>query len=87
MAFAGLAIGASSPEVWVLAAATLTLQTLRHSFDFSYGATDRQNIADTPQPEIAQSPDEAAARTRMKARGTLDAKLGALRVAAAARAR
>ena len=78
VAFAGLAIGASSPEVWVLAAATLTLQTLRHSFDFSYGATDRQNIADTPQPPIAQSPDEAAARTRMKARGTLDAKLGAL---------
>jgi hypothetical protein len=79
VAFAGLAIGASSPEVWVLAAATLTLQTLRHSFDFSYGATDRQNIADTPQPPIAQSPDEAAARTRMKARGTLEAKLGALR--------
>ena len=78
VAFAGLAIGASSPEVWVLAAATLTLQTLRHSFDFSYGATDRQNIADTPQPEIAQSPDEAAAATRMKARNTLDAKLGAL---------
>ena len=79
VAFTGLAIGASSPEVWVLAAATLTLQTLRHSFDFSYGATDRQNIADTPQPPIAQSPDEAAARTRMKTRGTLDAKLGALR--------
>jgi hypothetical protein len=78
VAFAGLAIGAANPEVWVLAAATLTLQTLRHSFDFSYGATDRQNIADTPQPEIAQSPDEAAAHTRMKARGTLEAKLGAL---------
>ena len=59
-AFAGLAIGADSPEVWALAAATLTLQTLRHSFDFSYGATDRQNIADTPQPPIAQSPDDAA---------------------------
>jgi hypothetical protein len=79
VAFTGLAIGASSPEVWVLAAATLTLQTLRHSFDFSYGATDRQNIADTPQPAIAQAPDEAAARSRMKARGTLEAKLGALR--------
>ncbi len=78
-AFAGLAIGADSPEVWALAAATLTLQTLRHSFDFSYGATDRQNIADTPQPPIAQSPDDVAARTRMKQRGTLDAKLGALR--------
>ncbi|MGH2837741.1 MAG: CDP-alcohol phosphatidyltransferase family protein [Thermoleophilaceae bacterium] len=78
-AFAGLGIGASSPEVWALGAAALTLQTLRHSFDFSYGATDRQNIADTPHPPIAQSPDDTAAGTRMKARGTLDAKLGALR--------
>ena len=78
-AFAGLGIGAASPEVWVLAAATLTLQTLRHSFDFSYGATDREAIAETPQPPIAQSPDEGAARTRLKVRGTLDAKLGALR--------
>ena len=78
-AFTGLAIGAGSPEVWALAVATLTLQTLRHSFDFSYGATDRQNIADTPQPPIAQSPDDAAASTRMKTRGTLEAKLGALR--------
>ncbi len=78
-AFAGLAIGAGSPEVWALAAVALTLQTLRHSFDFSYGATDRQNIADTPHPPIAQSPDDAAARTRLKTRGTLDAKLGTLR--------
>jgi hypothetical protein len=78
-AFAGLGIGAANPEVWVLAAATLTLQTLRHSFDFSYGATDREAIAETPHPPLAQSPDEAAARTRLKVRGTLDAKLGALR--------
>ena len=54
----GLAIGASSSEVWILAGAMLTLQTLRHSFDFSYGATDRQTIAETPQPPLAQSPDE-----------------------------
>jgi hypothetical protein len=78
-AFAGLAIGAGTPEVWALAAVALTLQTLRHSFDFSYGATDRQNIADTPHPPIAQSPDDAAARTRLKTRGTLEAKLGTLR--------
>ena len=88
-AFAGLAIGASSSEVWVLAAAMLTLQTLRHSFDFSYGATDRQAIAETPQPPIAQAPDEALGRNRMKSRNTLDPKLGALeyRPATAAEAR
>ena len=77
-AFAGLAIGASSSEVWVLAAATLTLQTFRHSFDFSYGATDRQAIAETPQPPVSQAPDDALGRNRMKSRGTLEPKLGAL---------
>jgi hypothetical protein len=77
-AFAGLAIGASSSEVWVLAGAMLTLQTLRHSFDFSYGATDRQAIAETPQPPVAQAPDDALGRGRMKSRGTFEPKLGAL---------
>jgi choline kinase len=78
VAFAGLAIGASTSEVWILAAAMLTLQTLRHSFDFSYGATDRQAIAGTPQPPVAQAPDDALGRGRMKARDTLEPKLGAL---------
>ncbi|HYH58615.1 MAG TPA: CDP-alcohol phosphatidyltransferase family protein [Thermoleophilaceae bacterium] len=77
-AFAGLAIGASSSEVWIMAAAMLTLQTFRHFFDFSFGATDRQAIAETPQPSIAQAPDEALGRLRMKSRGTLEPKLGAL---------
>ena len=75
VAFAGLAIGASSSEVWILAGAMLTLQTLRHSFDFSYGATDRQAIAETPQPPVAQSPDDALGRGRMKARNALEPKL------------
>jgi hypothetical protein len=78
-AFAGLGIGAASGEVWILAGAALTLQTLRHSFDFSYGATDRQAIAETPQPPVAQGPDVMLARSRMSTRGTLEAKLGALR--------
>jgi hypothetical protein len=78
-AFAGLGIGAASAEVWVLAAVALTLQSLRHAFDFSYGATDRQAIADTPQPPIEQGPDAAAARARRNARGTLEAKVGTLR--------
>ena len=78
-AFAGLGIGAGSHEVWALAAAALTLQSLRHAFDFSYGATDRQAIAETPQPPVDQGPDAALARARMNGRGTLEAKVGALR--------
>ena len=89
VAFAGLGIGASSSEVWILAGAMLTLQTLRHSFDFSYGATDRQAIAETPQPPLAQAPDEALGRSRMKSRGTLEPNLELLedRAATAAEAR
>jgi hypothetical protein len=84
VAFAGLGIGASSSEVWVLAGAMLTLQTLRHSFDFSYGATDRQAIAETPQPPLAQAPDDALGRARMKSRDTLEPNLGVLERAASA---
>jgi hypothetical protein len=84
VAFAGLGIGASSSEVWILAGAMLTLQTLRHSFDFSYGATDRQAIAETPQPPVAQAPDEALGRARLKSRDTLEPNLGLLDRAASA---
>lgn len=84
VAYAGLGIGASSSEVWVLAGAMLTLQTLRHSFDFSYGATDRQAIAETPQPPVAQAPDEALGLARMKSRDTLEPNLGLLERAASA---
>ncbi len=84
IAYAGLGIGASSSEVWILAGAMLTLQTLRHSFDFSYGATDRQAIAETPQPPVAQPPDEALGLARMKSRDTLEPNLGLLERAASA---
>ena len=84
IAFAGLGIGASSSEVWILAGAMLTLQTVRHSFDFSYGATDRQAIAETPQPPAAQPPDDALGRARMKSRDTLEPNLGLLDRAASA---
>jgi phosphatidylglycerophosphate synthase len=42
--FAGLAIGASrsGDPVWLLAGAALTLQTVRHSFDFSFAAAEHQ---------------------------------------------
>jgi hypothetical protein len=52
--FAGLAIGASrtGDPVWVLAGATLALQTSRHAIDFSFPASAHQLIAATPQPPI-----------------------------------
>jgi phosphatidylglycerophosphate synthase len=42
--FAGLAIGASrsADPVWLLAGAALTLQTVRHAFDFSFAAAEHQ---------------------------------------------
>jgi phosphatidylglycerophosphate synthase len=48
--FAGLAIGAThgfGQDVWVLAAAALTLQTARHMLDFSYSAGQHEVIAAT----------------------------------------
>jgi hypothetical protein len=54
LVFAGLAIGASSAgdPVWLLAASALTLQTARHSIDFSYPVSRHQLIAAAPQPPI-----------------------------------
>jgi len=65
--FAGLAVGAAGfgQDVWVLAAAALTLQTVRHTFDFSFAAGQHQVIAAAPQPPIEQPgdrPDGAPAR-------------------------
>jgi Family of unknown function (DUF5941)/CDP-alcohol phosphatidyltransferase len=50
--FAGLAIGAShgfDQDVWVLAAAALTLQTTRHMLDFSFSAGQHEVIDQTPR--------------------------------------
>jgi phosphatidylglycerophosphate synthase len=57
--FAGLAIGAerAGDEVWVLACAALTLQTVRHMLDFSFGATQHQAIGATAQPPLEQPSD------------------------------
>lgn len=51
--FAGLAIGASQAgdPVWVLAGAALTLQTVRHGFDFAFAAAEHQSFdSDTRRP-------------------------------------
>jgi phosphatidylglycerophosphate synthase len=57
--FAGLAVGASraGDPVWLLAGAALTLQTMRHAFDFSYAAAQHQVIAATVQPPLEQPGD------------------------------
>jgi phosphatidylglycerophosphate synthase len=49
--FAGLAVGSSraGDPVWVLAGATLTLQVLRHAFDFSFAAAEQQDMGEAPQ--------------------------------------
>jgi phosphatidylglycerophosphate synthase len=64
LAFAGLAIGASrmgDGDVWLLACATITLQTVRHSADFAFGSTRQQIIGATEQPPVAQVRDAAGA--------------------------
>jgi len=60
--FAGLAIGAdrAGHPVWVLAAAALTLQTLRHTMDFSWHAALRRRAEVVRQPPVEQSLDAAA---------------------------
>jgi phosphatidylglycerophosphate synthase len=57
--FAGLAIGASrtGDSVWLLAGAALTLQTVRHMFDFSYAAAAHQVIAAEPVIPLEQAWD------------------------------
>jgi phosphatidylglycerophosphate synthase len=57
--FAGLAIGASrtGDSVWLLAGAALTLQTVRHMFDFSYAAAAHQVIAAEQPMPLAQAWD------------------------------
>jgi hypothetical protein len=75
LAFAGLAIGAArtGDPVWVLACATITLQTVRHTSDFSYMAVAHQAITVTPQTPIEQPLDhagmKAAARRRAREEG------------------
>ncbi|HEX8083229.1 MAG TPA: CDP-alcohol phosphatidyltransferase family protein [Solirubrobacteraceae bacterium] len=62
--FAGLAIGYSATQagdVWVLAGAALTLQTVRHQMDFSFGAARQQVIGETKYPPIEQPSDRLGA--------------------------
>jgi phosphatidylglycerophosphate synthase len=83
LVYAGLAVGSTrgfGEDVWVLAAAALTLQTVRHMSDFAYVAGRRHTISAMPavpleQPEDfpltgrrgASPPELAAARARVVA--------------------
>ena len=64
--FAGLAVGASQlgDDVWLLAAAALALQTVRHTLEFSYGATRQQSYAAVRHPPLEQAADEVMERRR-----------------------
>jgi predicted outer membrane lipoprotein len=62
--FAGLAIGYAAShgdDVWALAGAALTLQTVRHMTDFSFGAARQQVIGDAQQPPLEQPSDRVGA--------------------------
>jgi hypothetical protein len=59
--------------VWLLACAAITLQTVRHTSDFSYMAVAHQAITVSPQTPIEQPLDhagvQAAARHRAREEG------------------
>ena len=59
LVFAGLAIGAerAGDPVWVLAAAALTLQTVRHMMDFSFAAAAHQVLGAAPQQPLEDPSD------------------------------
>src|SRR4051794_35775418 len=62
--FAGLAVGASraGDPVWVLAGAALTLQVLRHAFDFSFAASEQKDMGEAPQRPLDDPWDGAGPR-------------------------
>ena len=67
--FAGLAIGyaaAHGDDVWALAGAALTLQTVRHQMDFSFGAARQQVIGAAKHPPLEQPSDRLGAGVAVK---------------------
>ncbi|MGH3031725.1 MAG: CDP-alcohol phosphatidyltransferase family protein, partial [Gaiellaceae bacterium] len=76
--YAGLALGARGfgEDVWLLAAAALTLQTVRHVSDFAYIATQRHALGSTTTVPLDQPGDQALADA-IEARGPQVAAPGA----------
>jgi phosphatidylglycerophosphate synthase len=62
--FAGLAVGSSraGDPVWLLAGAALTLQVLRHAFDFSFAASEQKEMGEAPQRPLDDPWDGAGPR-------------------------
>jgi phosphatidylglycerophosphate synthase len=62
--FAGLAVGSSraGDPVWILAGAALTLQVLRHAFDFSFAASEQKEMGEAPQRPLDDPWDGAGSR-------------------------
>jgi hypothetical protein len=59
--YAGLAVGALlgfGADVWMLAAAALGLQTIRHSVDFSFASARHQALAALPRLPLEQPQDK-----------------------------
>jgi len=65
--FAGLAVGSAraGDEVWVLAAAALALQTVRHTMDFSFNLAQDQAM----QPAVARALEDPPRASRPAAAG------------------
>jgi len=95
--YAGLALGASrgfGDDVWVLAAAALTLQTARHMIDFGYAVSQHDVLDSVPLLPLDQADDRvrdvrpgrepvtAAAGPGVGAAGVSSAQAGAVAVAA-----
>jgi hypothetical protein len=68
--YLGLAIGSVRgfhTDVWILAAAALSLQTARHMFEFSYWDVHYKALAAAPQPPLDQPGDRPGPRPREEA--------------------
>jgi hypothetical protein len=65
LVYAGLAIGSVrglDTNIWLLAAAALGLQTVRHMFEFSYWDVHYKALAAAPQPPLDQPGDRPGPR-------------------------
>ncbi|MCW2967308.1 MAG: CDP-alcohol phosphatidyltransferase, partial [Solirubrobacteraceae bacterium] len=79
--FAGLGIGAArmGAPVWALAGAALTLQTVRHAFDFSFAAAEHESMDVALQPPLTEPSDGTRPTSRTSPAGPTSRAGGLLR--------
>jgi phosphatidylglycerophosphate synthase len=73
LVYAGLALGSTrgfGEDVWLLAAAALALQTVRHMSDFSYVGSYRERVTAVPAVPLDQPEDAPAATGPPSTRST-----------------